>query len=131
MKRHWSFIVCDPRYLYPLAGLVLAAGVIFAFVCRDATMLNRFGSLIIGTGVWMSMRYTLREGINRVKNYSDNFPVIPGTNQLNIAYINKGVLAIGDAQLQVHGFVLVLVGSIVGSFGDLAMRAFFPVYFIS
>ena len=129
MKRHWSFIVCDPRYLYPFAGALIVCGVATAFACHDAQMFNRFGNLIIGTGVWMSIRYTLREGLSRVKNYSDNFPLVPGTTQVNMAYINKGVLAIGDAQLQVYGFVLVILGSIVGSFGDLALRALCRMYF--
>lgn len=129
MKRHWSFIVCDPRYLYPLAAVLLGTGVALAVAWRDPTVLNRFGNLIIGTGVWMSLRYTLREGLNRVKNYSDNFPVVPGTTQVNVAYINKAVLAIGDAQLQVHGFVLVIVGSLAGSFGDWMLRGVCPNWF--
>ena len=129
MRRHWSYIVCAPRYLYPLAGVTLTFGVLFAIARSDAAMLNRFGNVIIGTGVWMSMRYTLREGINRLKNAPDNSPVIPGTRQLNVAYLNKITLSIGDAQLQIHGFILVVVGSVVGSFGDLALRFVAPSCF--
>ena len=129
MRRHWSFIVCDPRYLYPLAGTLLAVGLWLSIARSDATMFNRFGNLIIGTGVWMSLRYTLREGINRHKNYADNFPTVPGTTQVNVAYMNKITLGIGDALFQVHGFVLVIVGSLVGSFGDLALKSIMPSRF--
>lgn len=80
---------------------------------------------MIGVGVWMSMRYTLREGINRVKNGAKNSPVIPGTNQLNIAYLNEIAFSIGDAQLQVHGFILVLFGSLVSSYGDMILVCLF------
>jgi hypothetical protein len=62
MKRHWSFIVCDTRYLYPLAALILAGGVAASYFLKDASQLARAGNFIIGTGVWMTMRYTLREG---------------------------------------------------------------------
>jgi hypothetical protein len=72
------------------------------------------------------MRYTLREGINRYKDEADSSPVLPGTNQLNAAFFNKVAFAIGDAQLQVHGFVLVVIGSIVGSYGDVILRHILP-----
>ena len=129
MRRHWSFIVCDPKYLYPLAVGLLIVGIVLAFVRSEPTMLNRFGNLIIGTGVWMSIRYTLREGLNRHKNHADNSPMIPGTTQLNAAYLNKITFGIGDALLQVHGFVLVIAGSLVGSFGDLALKMIAPRFF--
>jgi hypothetical protein len=77
----------------------------------------------------MSMRHTLREGLNPVKNHADNFPLLPGTTQINMAYINKAILVIWDAQLQVHGFVLVFIGSLVGSFGDLALKIVFAGHF--
>lgn len=129
MKRHWSFIITDVRYIYPLALLLLVLGLLVAFACKDASHFNRFGNFIIGTGVWVSMRYTLREGINRHKNMANSFPTVPGTNQLNATYFNSIAFAIGDAQLQLHGFFLVILGSIVGSFGDLFLTLTFPYYF--
>ena len=84
------------------------------------------GNLVIGTGVWMSMRYTLREGINKYKNMADSSPVVPGTNQLNVDFLNKVGFAIGDANLQLHGFALVVLGSVIGSFGDLILIRLFP-----
>jgi hypothetical protein len=76
----------------------------------------------------MSMRSTLREGINRHKNLADSSPVVDGS-QLNSGFFNRLTFEIGDAVLQVHGFVLVLVGSIVGSFGDLILRELAPRLF--
>jgi hypothetical protein len=75
----------------------------------------------------MSLRYTLREGINRHKK-SDS-PVIPGTNHLNADHFNNIAFSIGDAHLQLYGFALVIIGSTVGSFGDLALKALFPTCF--
>ena len=127
MKRHWSFIVTDKRYLYPIAGVILVAGLAAAFVWRDPLLFARAGNFIIGTGVWMGMRSTLREGINKHKDASDSSPLMQ--NQLNTNYFNRISFSIGDAQLQLHGFALVILGSIVGSFGDLLLRAMWPQYF--
>ena len=80
----------------------------------------------------MSMRYTLREGINKHKDAAKSRPTLPGPGkavQLNWAYFNEIAFSIGDAQLQVHGFVLVVVGSIVGSYGDLILGYFFSSHF--
>src|SRR5260221_5136064 len=102
MTRHWSFVVCDKKYLYPVAVVLLTCGVLLAFFTRDPVHLNRVGNLIISTGVWMTMRYTLREGINRYRSEADASPVLTGTTQLNAAFFNKVTFAMGDAQLQVH-----------------------------
>jgi hypothetical protein len=129
--KHWSFVVCDKKYLYPLVAVLLAAGLTAAFLLHDPVQFNRVGNFIIGTGVWMSMRYTLREGLERYKNLSDSLPTLPaaghpGVSQLNATFFNRGTFAIGDAQLQVHGFVLVILGSVVGSYGDAILRHLLP-----
>lgn len=129
MSRHWSFIATDKRYLYSLVAVLLAAGTIAAFHYRDATLFSRAGNFVIGIGVWMSMRSTLRDGIQRTKSAADSSPVVPGTNQLNANYFNNITFALGDAFLQLHGFALVLAGSFVGSFGDLAIAWLFPAAF--
>jgi hypothetical protein len=119
--------MCDPRYLYPIAGVVIAAlGALPALVSKDPVYLNRVGNLVIGIGVWMSMRYTLREGISKYKDTMDSSPVAPGTSELNLEFFNRVAFAIGDAKLQLHGFGLVAVGSIVGSYGDLILRCLLP-----
>ena len=129
MTRHWSFIACDPRYLYPLVGLLFTSGIAMAVTFHDATLLNRFGNFIIGTGVWMTMRYTLREGLNKHKTLTDSLPTVPGTGQLNDTYFNNVTFALGDARLQVHGFIVVILGSVVGSFGDLMLKYLCADYF--
>jgi hypothetical protein len=128
-RRHWSFVVCDTKYVYPFTLLLFGIGIAAAFYLKDPSQLNRVGSFIIGVGVWISMRYTLREGINRTKDLAKNSPLIPGTNQLNIEFLNQITISIGDAQLQIHGFVLVLVGSFVGSYGDLVLKLLFASSF--
>jgi hypothetical protein len=131
-KRHWSFVVCDKRYLYPFAALIFLAGIVAAIILKDANQINRVGSFIIGIGVWMSMRFTLREGINKNKNALDSSPVITGAGraqQLNANYFNNITFSIGDAQLQLHGFFLVILGSVFGSYGDLIISLLLPDYF--
>lgn len=121
-KRHWSFIVCDPKYLYSIVVILIVLGFMLTIILDDTTQLNRVGNLIIGTGVWMSMRSTLREGINRHKNALDDSPTLPKQGplqQLNMNYFNKITFSIGDAILQVHGFIIILIGSVIGSYGDL------------
>lgn len=129
LKRHWSFVVTDKRYLYPLAFIILAVGLAAAFALREPNHFVRAGNFIIGTGVWMSMRHTLREGISRHKNHADSFPTRPGTNEMNSNFFNQAAYSVGDAHLQLHGFALVLVGSAAGSFGDLILRAICPSWF--
>ena len=129
MKRHWSFVVTDKKYLYPASLFLIAAGLCAAYIFHEPTHVNRAGNFIIGIGVWMSMRYTLREGINRSKDFSDRSPTIPGTKQMNSAFFNQIAFSIGDAHLQIHGFVLVIAGSFVGSFGDILLEALFPSAF--
>ena len=119
-KKHWSFIVCDIKYLFPFVALLLVLGIAAAVFLNDPEQLNRVGNFIIGIGVWMSMRATLRDGINRYKNYADNLPVQPNTRQLNSAYFNNITFSIGDAYLQIYGFIIVILGSFIGSYGDLA-----------
>ena len=72
MARHWSFVVCDKKYLYSTAVLILAFGLWAALSFGKPEHFNRAGNLIIAVGVWMSMRSTLREGINRHKNNRGN-----------------------------------------------------------
>src|SRR5438045_223430 len=102
LMRHWSYIVCDKKYSYPFVLFVLALGLILSIIFKDYSQLNRVGTIVVAIGVWMSMRSTLREGINKNKDYSDTQPIIDG--KMNITHFNK----IGDAQLQVHGFILVI-----------------------
>ena len=132
MQRHWSFVATDKRYMYLIAAAILVAGLASAFSWRDATFFARAGNFIIGTGVWMAMRFTLREEINRTKNGLDNSPFLPGEGrflQLNPTYFNNITFSTGDAFLQLHGFSLVLIGSLVSSFGDLLLLAVVPARF--
>lgn len=134
MERHWSFVVCDPKYLFPLSLFVLAVGIYLAIVKRDPIYFQRFGNFIIAIGVWMSMRYVFREGINTYKNALDASPILPGNPGdkaflLNPDYFNKIAFSIGDARLSIYGFVLVVIGSIIGSFGDLILKHIFPRIF--
>ena len=117
-KRHWSFIVCDKKYIYPVVLMLLGLGIWGAIHFDDPTQFSRTGNFIIGVGVWISMRSTFREGLNKYKNAQDTQPVI-NSNQLNPSYINNITFSLGDAQLQIHGFVLVILGSIIGSYGDI------------
>ena len=41
MRRHWSFVVCDPKYLYPLVSILVGLGVTAAFVMKNPAHLNR------------------------------------------------------------------------------------------
>lgn len=129
MDRHWSFAITDKYYLYPIVLIIFFAGLSAALFYKDPTMFSRAGNFIIGTGVWMGMRYTLREGIKKSKDSSNKSSVIKGTGQLNANYFNQITFSIGDAELQLHGFALVILGSTVGSFGDLVIKNLFPAYF--
>lgn len=102
---------CDPKYLYPFALLLLTLGVIAALVWRDPVHLNRARHFIIGTGVWMSLRYTLREGITIHKDAADSSPVFPGTNQVNPAYFSELAFEIGEARLPDHSCSTIAGGS--------------------
>lgn len=37
MKRHWSFVVTDARYLHAVAALILIVGAVLAFMKSDAS----------------------------------------------------------------------------------------------
>lgn len=124
-KRHWSFVVTDKKYLYPFIALLSVVGVLAGIKSDDPTYFSRVGNFIIGIGVWMSMRYTLREGINKHKDLSKSSPKLPGNGaftQLNAKFFNEITFSIGDAKLQLHGFFIVIYGSAVSSFGDLISK---------
>lgn len=130
MKRHWSFIVCDKRILLSLTLIFLLSGLIYAFYFDDPSIFNRFGNFIIAIGVWMSMRYVFRDGLNRNEDARDSSPIYPDPKrtklvQLNTTYFNNITFSIGDAKLSVLGFILVVIGSIIGSFGDTIINPFF------
>lgn len=125
MKRHWSFIVTDPKYLYSIIILLLIVGFMLAIYCNDPSQFSRVGGFIIGIGVWMSFRYTLREGINKYKNASDSQPMCGDKKNgytFNSTYFNNIAYSIGDAKLQLHGFIIVIIGSIISSYGDLILK---------
>ena len=123
MVRHWSFIICDKKYLYPLATVFLTIGIILAIDLDDYQQFNRVGNFIVAIGVWISMRYTFREGIKKTKNVNDSSPIVPRTGgQLNAAYFNNAIFSQGDAELQLHGFFLVIIGSVIGSYGDFILK---------
>jgi hypothetical protein len=126
MKRHWSFIVCNTRILFPIALLFTLVGLLLAFYFKDPTIFSRSGNFIIAIGVWMSMRYVFREGLNRNKNALDSKPTLPN-RQLNPTYFNNITFSIGDAKLSIKGFILVVIGSTISSFGDLLIKFFFRV----
>ena len=128
MERHWSFVACDPKYLFPLSLLILAVALYFAISRRDATLLPRFGNFVVAIGVWMSMRYVFREGIGRSRNALAGSPVLPD-GQLNVDFLNNITLSIGDAKLSIYGLLLVVIGSIIGSFGDLILKHLLPRVF--
>ena len=73
----------------------------------------------------MSMRSALREGKNKHKDLSKSYPTLPESgrlSELNPSYFNKIAFSIGDAKLQLCGFIIVIYGSAVGSFGDLILK---------
>jgi hypothetical protein len=127
MRRHWSFVVTDKRYLLPLAALVLALGLYAAYHTRDAMHFARAGNFVVCIGVWMTMRYALREGINKHKDASRSHPTVQG--YLNSGYFNEITFSIGEAWLQIYGFVLVVIGSAVWAYGDWILKHICPAAF--
>ena len=121
-KRHWSFVVTDKKYIYPLILLLSFAGIAAAIILKNPTYFSRTGNFIIAIGVWISMRYTLREGINKYKDLARSTPVFHG-GKLNSDFFNDIAFSIGDAKLQIHGLCIVIYGSAVGSLGDLLLEA--------
>ncbi|WP_285608019.1 hypothetical protein [Geothrix edaphica] len=128
--RHWSFIVCDKRYFYPFVIALFVLGLWAAFHFKDASHFARVGNFIIGGGVWISMRSTLREAYKEGTNLADLSPFIPGTNALNSTFFNNITFAAEDKRLQIHGFVLVILGSLISSYGDLFLKALSPGSFL-
>jgi hypothetical protein len=127
MRRPWAFVVTDWRYLYLLAALVLAGGLYAAYHTRDAMHFARAGNFVVCIGVWMTMRYTLREGINKHKDASLSQPTIQG--YFNWRYFNEVTLSIGEAWLQIYGFALVVVGSAAWAYGDWILKHLTPAAF--
>ena len=77
----------------------------------------------------MSMRFVFREGLNKNKNAFDSNPTLPRQEgnklvQLNPIYFNNIVYSIADANLSIKGFILVVIGSTISSFGDLIVGLF-------
>ncbi len=126
-KKHWSFIATDIRILLPIVSIIILLGICDAFFHSEPSRLNRVGNFIIGIGVWMSMRGTLREGISRYHNLQDESPVLRGTKQVNLNYFSISNFRRGDAVLQVWGFGIVVVGSILGSYGDFLYLYFYNI----
>lgn len=57
-----------------------------------------------------------------MKKQMPSLPTGGKLNQINPALLNKFAFSIGDAHLQLHGFFLVIYGSIIGSFGDYIVK---------
>lgn len=121
MKRHWSFIFCGKKFGGFLIAFLLIVGIFLSFYFKEATILNRFGNFIMAIGVWISMRDTFREGLNKYKDLNDEKPVFPN-GLVNGIYFNNLTFRLGDARLRVWGLIFVFTGSIIGSFGDLIIK---------
>lgn len=131
-SRHWSFFVTEKKIIYPLVLFISVAGTGLAVIYSDPTFFSRMGNLIIVIGLWISMRFTLREGINKYKNCLDDSPTLPGNGplrQINAEYFNKIGFLIGDANLQLHGLYITIYGAMVGSWGDLLLKTIFSSCF--
>lgn len=118
--KSWAFVLTDPKCVYPAVLLVLGIGLLLALHLRDASQFNRVGSFIIIAGVWMSMRYTLRVGLHRS---------LLSEPRLAVQIFNEIRNSRTDAWLGVHGLILMVIGSMVGSYGDFVLKSLFPCTF--
>ena len=123
MKRHWSFIFCGKNFGIFLITAIITIGIFLSLYFKEAFILNRFGNFIMAIGVWLSMRDTFREGLNKHKDLNDEKPVFPN-GFVNGTFFNNLNFRLGDARLRVWGLVIVFIGSIVGSLGDLIIKPF-------
>ena len=131
MERHWSFAVTDRFRMYLAVWVLLATGVLLSIGLNDPGQFQRIGNFILVLAVWMSMRSTLREGIQRHSSALGDSPTLPRRPgekgfRVNATYFNRLAFRIGDATLQAHGLIVALIGSIVASYGDLILLGLMP-----
>jgi hypothetical protein len=128
--RHWSFIVTDPIVALTFLSVVFSLALYGSFNRQDWQLIGRGGNLMILAGVLMSLRRVLRlrDEANNEKMQPWTLPVESNTRarQLNFGRINQEVFAIGDTRIQLTGFIVIVVGTLVASYGDLLLDWLLP-----
>ena len=100
------------------AVLVLALSFAIAVSTQDWTWVSRSGGVIVLFGVLLSLRRLFRLGPQNFDEPTE--PVVINGNQFNMKVIWQDIQRAGDNYAQASGIILMVSGTIIGSYGDLA-----------
>ena len=98
--------------------LVLALSLAIAVSTQDWTWISRSGGVIVLFGVLLSLRRLFRLGPQNFDEPTE--PVVIHGNQFNMKVIWQDIQRAGDNYAQASGIILMVSGTIIGSYGDLA-----------
>ena len=112
--------------LYLSASLVVVAASCFgSYWTCSWSWVQRSGGVLVLFGVLLSLRKVFRLGARHLAD-PDQPSTIRG-NQLNIRYLMQQTERARDDQSQRPGIVLMVIGTILGAWGDLLLEMLLPL----
>ena len=122
----WLAIRLSGARIYILVAIAVVAISAFASVLlANWSLVSRSGGVVILFGVLLSLRRLFRLGPQRFDEPSE--PVILGQNQFNMRVITQDIQRAADNFAQATGISLIVIGTIIGSYGDLVLDWLVPL----
>ena len=104
---------------YAGAGiLVLAICLVIAVLRQDWSWISRSGEVIVLFGVLLSLRRLFRLGPQNLDEPTE--PTVINGNQFNMKVMWQDIQRAGDNYAQACGIILMVSGTLIVSYGDLA-----------
>ena len=124
----------NPRFALQISGVlrygalavVVAAGsVLTSLATGQWSWVSRSGGVLVLLGVLLSLRRLFRLGPQNFDEPTE--PLIINRNQLNIRAMHQDIQRAGDNYAQAAGVALMIIGTFLGSYGDLLLQWLVPL----
>lgn len=103
---------------------VLLVSVFLAMYFQMWSWVSRSGGVIVLFGVLLSLRRLFRLGHQRLEEPTE--PPVINKNQFNMNYVYQSIERHIDNFAQVVGVVLMVLGTILSSYGDVILEKILP-----
>lgn len=117
------------RYITPSVILIIFFGWL-SILLNDWTVIERSGGLIALLGALLGLRKLLRKGARELETPNEPLwsrPEFNGARQFNPNGMWQEVEDLSDSFAQQLGLILVVIGTLISSFGSLIMQLLFPL----
>lgn len=108
-----------------LAVLVVTGSVVLSLVTGRWSWMSRAGGVLVLFGVLLSLRRLFRLGPQNFDEPTETLVI--NRNQLNLRAMHQDIQRAGDNYAQVAGVFFMILGTTLGSYGDLLFQWLVPL----